>query len=68
MILTNKIRCNTCNATIESKHLHDFVGCDCLPSTESWCSVDGGHGYIKRLYGREASFTELSTHTEGDTQ
>ena len=37
--------------TIESKHRHDFVGCDCYIESggEEGCAVDGGKDYLKRL-------------------
>ena len=43
MIKVNKIKCNHCYVTIESKHRHDMVRCEC-----GKVAVDGGHDYLRR--------------------
>ena len=55
-IVRNMARCNKCGDVVESKHRHDFVSCTC-----GQMSVDGGHEYLRRLYGAEG-FTEMSEH------
>lgn len=64
-IIRNAIHCNTCDQTIESTHVHDFVSCRCDPYVRNefstWCAVDGGHHYLKRCFGAKADYTELST-------
>lgn len=42
-IVRNAARCKKCNTFIESKHVHDFVSCDC-----GSIFVDGGTDYIRR--------------------
>ena len=56
-ILSNKIRCNFCQDTIESKHRHDFVFCSC-----GAVAVDGGKDYLRRVFNEnpERDYTELS--------
>lgn len=44
MIVRNRIHCEKCHQTIESKHRHDFVYCDC-----GNCAVDGGLDYLRRI-------------------
>lgn len=53
-IKTNKVKCKKCNDTIESKHRHDFVYCNCMS-----IAVDGGKNYLKRV-GNINEFKELS--------
>lgn len=53
-IITNKIRCKTCNDVIESKSVHDFKFCSCHS-----VAVDGGHQYLRRC-GNFGSWEELS--------
>jgi hypothetical protein len=38
-----KIRCRNCGQILESKHLHDFVMCEC----ENKTFVDGGNDYLR---------------------
>lgn len=42
----NRVRCKKCNAILESKHVHDWVGCAC-PEGE-YIFTDGGREYIRR--------------------
>ena len=42
-ILKNKCRCKKCGTVIESKHRHDFAGCEC-----GSIYTDGGTEYIRR--------------------
>lgn len=44
VILRNAVTCNNCGVTIESKHRHDFVRCDCGEA-----AVDGGSAYLRRV-------------------
>lgn len=55
----NMIRCHTCDTTIESMHVHDFVGCNCDPRASTWCAVDGGLIYLKRSFGPDAAWDEF---------
>lgn len=41
----NRVRCLTCNETIESVHRHDFRTCPC-----GAVSVDGGTDYERVLF------------------
>lgn len=57
-IKVNKIKCKNCGDIIESKHVHDFVWCNC-----GQCAVDGGHSYLSRSFRTakpEDAFEELS--------
>ena len=54
-ILSNKIRCNFCQDTIESKHRHDFVQCSC-----GKVAVDGGKDYLRRVFDQDTDYVELS--------
>ena len=62
-IIRNAIRCRACGDEVESKSVHDFVGCRC-----GKVAVDGGHCYLKRM-GEPGDWEELSeTEAEpGDT-
>ena len=50
-ILRNAIQCKNCGEIIESKSIHDFVGCKCFKESGGMrgCAVDGGHGYLRRI-------------------
>jgi len=39
----NAVRCRKCNTIAESKHVHDFVWCQCKSTF-----TDGGLDYIRR--------------------
>ena len=54
-IISNKIRCNHCEDTIESTYRHDYVTCKC-----GTVSVDGGLDYLKRSFKEDSDYTELS--------
>ena len=54
-ILKNRIRCNSCLDTIESKHVHDFVRCTC-----NKVAVDGGKEYLRRVAPSRVDYEELS--------
>ena len=58
-ILSNKIRCNFCQDTIESKHRHDFVQCSC-----GKVAVDGGKDYLRRVFDQDTDYVELSEFTD----
>jgi Zn finger protein HypA/HybF involved in hydrogenase expression len=51
-ILSNKVKCLKCNDTIESTHVHDFKWCKCKS-----IAVDGGHAYLKRVFGEDLNET-----------
>jgi hypothetical protein len=53
-ILVNRIRCRRCNTLIESRHVHDFVWCDCQA-----VAIDGGREYLRRV-GEPDDIEELS--------
>lgn len=59
IIISNKIRCNICGDTIESKNTHDFIRCSC-----GRCFVDGGHEYLRRGFKFKTDYTELSETRE----
>ena len=46
--------CLICNTTIESKHRHDFVTCEC-----GAFSVDGGNDYHRFLFKDDASLNQF---------
>lgn len=58
-IIKNKAKCAKCGDTIESKHRHDFVYCEC-----GAIAVDGGKDYLRRI-GELTSFIELAEY-EGE--
>ena len=60
-IITNKIQCLRCSASIESLHHYHFVACPC-----GAVAVDGGHTYLRRI-GEPTEFTELSEVVEDVT-
>ena len=57
-IIYNKAKCFKCGSVIESKHVHDFVWCQC-----GAIAVDGGKEYLKRV-GNPEDCIELSLTTE----
>ena len=46
-IKRNRVRCKKCYKVLESKHVHDFVICEC-PRREGAIFTDGGREYIRR--------------------
>jgi len=56
----NAVRCLKCNTVIESKHVHDFVWCECKA-----IFTDGGSDYIRRGGDLEAMH-DLSEYVEVD--
>jgi len=54
MIKINRIKCLNCNEVLESKHVYDFVKCNC----ENESFVDGGHDY-QRIGGKDISKIQL---------
>lgn len=55
IILTrNAARCRKCGTVIESKHVHDFVSCEC-----GAIFIDGGLEYM-RYGGDYSNFEDLS--------
>lgn len=57
-IISNKVRCLSCDDIIESTHRHDFVRCSCRN-----IAVDGGHDYLRRV-GNLDGYEELSEEVE----
>lgn len=43
-----RLRCKTCNTILESKHVHDFVACECKEATRVY--LDGGHEYTRIMF------------------
>ena len=54
MILSNQVRCKSCQSTPFSSHRHHFQPCDC-----GSISVDGGMDYLRRV-GKIDNYDELS--------
>jgi len=54
IIVSNTIKCKSCNDIIYSAHRHDFKTCNCKA-----VSVDGGVDYLKRV-GDIGNIEELS--------
>lgn len=44
MIISNQVKCTSCNDIIFSRNIHDFVTCKC-----GKVSTDGGMAYIRRI-------------------
>lgn len=42
--MRNRAQCRKCKKIIESKHRHDFVGCDC-----GAIALDGGTDYVRGI-------------------
>ena len=55
----NCVQCHECGDIILSKHRHDFRFCVCTN-----VAVDGGAAYIRRVYKKPDSWTEISTFEE----
>ena len=53
VLTKNSIKCLVCNTTLESKHRHDFVMCQCPNQT----FVDGGLSY-NRVGGKDLSLID----------
>ena len=54
MLTRNSIKCLVCNATLESKHQHDFQQCNC--SNKAF--VDGGLSY-ERIGAMDLDLIEI---------
>lgn len=71
-IIRNRVKCKNCGEVIESRHVHEFVGCSCYNESggRKGIAVDGGTEYLKRsgdLDGYEdMSETRLYTDKERD--
>lgn len=55
----NKAKCRNCNTTIESRHRHDFVSCQC-----GSIFVDGGNDYW-RAGGSAENFERIFERLDG---
>jgi len=64
-ITRNAVQCNNCNEVIESVHRHDFVVCKCEDENLQ-VFVDGGHAYFRMMFGKHASWTDLSETTDNE--
>ena len=62
----NAAYCDNCKTTIESRHRHDWVQCNCVPPNNG-IYVDGGLDYSRRGAGINASYQDLCEY-EGDTK
>lgn len=63
------MNCDTCGASIQSKHRHDFVSCGCTDSSTR-ISIDGGGDYERVLFGSKAKWhfpanPETGSHDSG---
>lgn len=58
----NAAECLTCGERIESTYRHDYRCCGCPDETR--VCVDGGHAYIRRVYGAKAKWRELPSGQE----
>jgi hypothetical protein len=79
-ILRNRARCAYCDVTLESIHVHDFRQHECVAAGRisksydhdlkkelpayPYFAVDGGHSYVKRVFGRKEDYVELSEYEE----
>lgn len=54
MILSNQIKCNTCEDKVFSASVHDFRACKC-----GAVAVDGGMAYLRRV-GKIDNYTDMS--------
>ena len=64
-LISNKIRCKWCGATIQSRSRHDFQQCVCKK-----CFTDGGLDYIRRGFEGdkpEDVYEDLSQYVEVET-
>jgi hypothetical protein len=59
VILSNQVVCNHCGDSPWSAHRHDFRYCKCEDSDKS-VAVDGGMDYLRRVFGKNADYTDLS--------
>ena len=57
----NAAQCLDCLDVIESKHVHDYVRCNC-----GNVAVDGGRDYIRRGFRDESKIREILTRDEFD--
>jgi hypothetical protein len=64
-ITRNAVKCNNCETAIESTHVHDFVMCMC-EDEDLQVFVDGGHAYSRMVFGKKASWTDLSETTDDE--
>jgi len=55
----SKIKCLSCGVVLESKHVHDFVQCECPNET----FVDGGNEYL-RCGGVDVTLIEMIQKTK----
>ena len=58
-----KIHCRTCGTTIQSKHVHDYVSCECLDE-RTRIAVDGGGEYLRMSIGDEATWHSVRGEDE----
>jgi hypothetical protein len=61
VILKNAAYCLKCETEVESVHRHDFRSCEC-----GEVSVDGGHDYLRRVWGPDAQWVDRSVETGDD--
>lgn len=60
-IIHNRVKCKECGEIIESRTIHDFVGCKCFMVTNGTegIAVDGGTEYMRRV-GDLDSYIDVS--------
>lgn len=59
MTAGRQVRCETCQAVIQSMHRHDFRWCDCPADSDTKIFVDGGSDYTRMGFGSAARWTHL---------
>lgn len=71
-IIRNRAKCNNCGDIVESRHVHEFVGCTCYNESggKTGIAVDGGTEYLRRSGDldnyEEMSESRLYTDAERD--
>lgn len=53
------LHCLVCDATIVSRHRHDFRSCNCPYDSPTSIFVDGGGDYFRYGWGTDANFEEV---------
>lgn len=64
-LIRNSAQCNRCKEILVSRHVHDFVACQCFNSSggRRGITIDGGTDYLKRS-GDKEDINELSIFEE----
>lgn len=56
-LVRNIAKCLLCGETIESKYRNNYVSCSC-----GNLAVDGGTSYLRRVYGKQSTWEDLSEY------